>query len=359
MDLRCVIQELEAIAPPQMADADDPIGLQVGDPAAEIRRICVSVDVTPQLVAQVAGRAADLLVAHHPLIYKPLRSLAEDDPVCASVVKLVRANAALYVMHTNYDTAPGGTNDVLADLIGVRDTRPLTNRHQDRLYKICVFVPEEAVSRVRDAMAEAGAGRIGNYSHCSFRSRGTGTFVPLAGARPYLGEVGQMEEADEYRLEMLCAGSVRDQVVSALLESHPYEEVAYDIYELANQPASFGYGRVGRLDAPTRLRDFAERVRKALNVGCLKVAGDPDAQVESVALCSGGGSSLCREAVESGAQVYLTGDTKHHDLLAATAHGLAVIDAGHFETEKPGMVALAERLASSPLAAGLQVEYIE
>ena len=354
-----IIEELEDIAPPELADEGDPIGLQVGSRSKQARRVCVSVDTSASVVDAAIAAKADLLVAHHPLIYAPLTSMDESDPVAQRVAKLITAKTALYVMHTNYDTAPGGVNDVLARVLDVVDCRPLTNRRQDRFHKVCVFVPEEAVDRVMSAMADAGAGRIGQYTHCSFRTPGTGTFVPLPAAQPYVGTTGKLEEASEYRLEMLCAASWLENVTAAMIEEHPYDEVAYDIYELANEPVVYGYGRVGSLHEEATLAQLADRVKSALDLEHVKVAGDADRAVRTVALCSGGGSSLFREAAASGADVYITGDTKHHDILDANALGLAIIDAGHFETERPGMAELTERLATTFAGSGVQTEFVQ
>ena len=354
-----VIEELESIAPPELADDDDRIGLQVGSTRTRIGRICVSVDTSPPTVDVAIGKKADLLIAHHPLIHSPLESVAEGNPVADRVVKLIRANVAVYIMHTNYDTAPGGLNDVLAQLLGVSGCWPLTNRKQDKFCKISVFVPEEAVETVRNAMAEAGAGRIGQYTHCSFRTRGTGSFVPLPAAQPYTGSVGKLEEVEEYRLEMICAGSWLDPVVDAMLEKHPYDEVAYDVYELANEPVIYGYGRVGMLEKEMTLEEFGDHVKDALGLNYARIAGDPAKPIKRVALCGGGGSSLFKDAVRAGADVFVTGDTKHHDILDANALGLAMIDAGHLDTEKPGMAALAERLKKSVSDAGVEIEFIQ
>ena len=353
-----LINELETIAPPELADGGTRSGCKSAT-EGEVNRVRVSVDTSPGVVERAIQADADMLVAHHPLIYHPLQSVTEDDPTARRVASLIRSNTALYVMHTNYDTVPGGINDVLAEKLGVVDCKPLMTRHQDPFYKIAVFVPQEAVDAVRDAMAEAGAGRIGQYTHCSFRTPGTGTFVPLPAAHPYRGGVGKLEEVEEYRLEMVCVGSWLDNVIAAMLESHPYDEVAYDLYELANEPVKYGYGRVGLLRNETTLEEFGEHVRRTLVPRYLKVEGDPKQAIKTVALCGGSGSSFFKEAARAGADVYITGDTKHHDILDANALGLSIIDAGHFDTEKPGMVALADRLHKALSGRGVDVEYIE
>ncbi len=354
-----LIDELENIAPPHLADDDDRIGLQVGNPTSEVRKLCVSVDTSAPVVGTAIAQEADMLVAHHPLIYEPLRAVAAGDPVAERVMKLVRAGISTYVMHTNFDTAPGGVNDALASRLGVVDTSPLTNRKQDRFYKISVFVPVEAIDRVRNAMADAGAGRIGQYTHCSFRTLGVGSFVPMPAAQPYIGEHGRLEEVEEYRLEMICAESWLDYVIAEMLDKHPYDEVAYDLYELANEPIIYGYGRVGALDKEATLGEFAERVKATLSVRFPKVFGDPERTIRRVALLGGGGSGHYKDALAMGADVYVTGDTRHHDILEAEGAGLAVIDAGHFETEKPGMVDLSERLKRTFAGSGMEISYIE
>jgi dinuclear metal center YbgI/SA1388 family protein len=354
-----IIDELENIAPSELADDRDPVGLQVGDTSAEVRRVCVAVDASNSVVNAAVQRKADLVITHHPLIYRPLSSITVGDPVSKRVIKLVQAKISFFVMHTNFDTAPGGMNDVLAAKLGVIDTVPLTNRREDKFYKIVVFVPEEAVEQVRDAMAEAGAGRIGQYTHCSFRTLGTGSFVPLPAAQPYIGTHGELEEVEEYRLEMICAGSWLDQVIAEMLDKHPYDEVAYDVYELANEPIIYGYGRVGTLDKESSLGEFAELVIRTLDVRFPRIYGDPEKTVRRVALCSGGGASHIREAVQLEADVYVTGDLKHHQIENAMDLGIPLIDAGHFETEKPGMVSLVDRLRKAFLGSDIEIEYIE
>lgn len=354
-----IINELESIAPPELAVTDDRIGLQAGQLTSEVRKVFVTVDATDAVVETAIEQDADIIVAHHPLIFKPLTSVAETAPVQRRLARLIRANAALYVLHTNYDTVRGGINDVLADTIGVRDTEPLVTLKTDSFVKIAVFVPEANVEDVRNAMSDAGAGMIGRYTHCSFRSRGIGSFVPLCAADPYIGSIGNLEEVEEYRLEMVCAASWADLVVEAMLEAHPYDEVGYDLYELANEPIAYGYGRVGILDEEMSLSEFAKRVKDVLELEYARITGDKDKRVRRVALCGGSGSGQYKEALKAGADVYVTGDTKYHDVMDAKDLGLAIVDAGHFETERPGMVALAERLGKMFADRAIDVRYVE
>lgn len=354
-----LIRELDFIAPPDLADEGDCIGFQVGDGGAEVNKICVALDTTDAIIKRAIANKANMLVTHHPLIRPNLKTVTASDPISRRVMELVRTNTALFVMHTNFDAAPGGTNDVLAEMLEVFDGEPLIIGKQDHFYKIVVFVPIDYVDIVRDAMADAGAGRIGQYTHCSFSTPGTGSFVPLQLASPFIGTEGKLEEVEEMKLEMVCAGSWLNEALEAMVEKHPYDEVAYDIYQLANEPVTYGYGRVGVLRSPVSLKEFADRVYKAVNPKYLKVEGDINKQIQRVALCTGSGSGLWKNAARAQADVYVTGDTKYHDILDANSHGLAVIDAGHHDTEAPAMRKLAEKLNKGLAGFGVEVEYID
>lgn len=358
MKVKDIVCDLEEIAPPGLADDGDKIGLQVGDPDATVTKILVALDPAPATIEHAIDEDAELIVCHHPLIYSPLLTLASGEPTRDSIIKLITAGTALYVMHTNYDAVAGGVNDVLARRLGVNVTGILTTRRRERKFKVVVFTPEEAVSEVRDAMAEAGAGVIGNYTRCSFRAQGAGTFIPISGAQPYIGEIGRLEEATEYRLEMIVPEWRLQHVLDAMIARHPYEEVAYDIYALENEPNAYGYGRVGRLNAPMKLGEFRRFVEDSLQSHETRMTGNPDTLVEFVAVCGGGGRKLIEDAKKAGADVYVTGDVGYHDLLAADGLGIAVIDAGHYETELPGMEALADRLSRLCADKGVKVEIL-
>ncbi|MEN6519973.1 MAG: Nif3-like dinuclear metal center hexameric protein [Armatimonadota bacterium] len=359
MQLNDIIRTLEKVAPPRLADEGDKTGLQVGDASSDISKVIVAVDPTPAVIDHAVDSGSDLLISHHPLIFNPLETLAAGTSVKDSVIKLIKADIALYAMHTNYDSAPGGINDVLADRLGVRVMGLLTTRHREKKLKLAVFTPPEAIDAIRDAMAEAGAGIIGNYTHCSFRSDGMGTFVPLPGSEPYVGEIGRLQEEAEYKLEMIVPEWRLSQVLDTMIEKHPYEEVAYDIYPLENEPYSYGYGRVGRLAKPMKLSEFRQVVEESLESQQIRMIGNQDKPVEVVALCGGGGKRLIPDAFAAGADVYVTGDVGHHDFLDADALGLAVIDAGHYETERPGMELLAAKLSSEYAGESVTVEFIK
>jgi dinuclear metal center YbgI/SA1388 family protein len=359
MRLQDIIAALEEIAPPDYAMPGDPIGLHIGDPGQDVRRVIVTVDVTPTVAAESVRRSADLLIAHHPLIYLPLPSIRSDIYPQSVVYALVNAATAVYSMHTNFDAADGGINDVLADRLGVADAKVLQPTYTDKMFKLATFVPVEAVDSVRDAIAEAGGGVIGKYDHCSFQSPGAGTFKPMAGAQPYSGVVGELASEPELRLEMLVPEDRLHDAISEMLAAHPYEEVAYDVYPLWNRGREYGIGRYGRLLKPMSFDGFCEMVRDVLEVEDTRIVGDPEARVETVAVVGGAGGDLIPLAKSKGVDAIVTGDVRHREFIQAQALRINAIDATHFGTERPGMIALASKLHDLLSPQGATVEYLD
>ncbi len=352
------MRALDAIAPPHLALENDPIGLLVGDPAAPVRQIAVALDVTLPVAEAAAARGAGMIVAHHPLVYHPLKAVRADDPVGAVVLACAGARLAVAAAHTNWDVAPGGVNDVLADRLGVADTRPLRVTYQEPLVKVAAFVPPDARERVLDAMGGAGAGAIGNYDRCAFFSPGTGTFRPLPGAQPYLGTVGQPETVPEERLEMIVPAPRAEAVVAAMKAAHPYEEVAYDVYPLAAAAGTQGIGRIGMLAQSLPAPSFLDAVKAALRFPEVRMAGPESRTVRAVAVCGGAGAFLLGDALAAGADALVTADVRHHEFVEAAARGLLLLDAGHAATETPGTQELARRLADSLALRGVGVTFL-
>lgn len=353
MILADVIAAADRIAPPQLALEDDPIGLQTGDPAWEVSRACVCLDATASVLRHAERIGAQAVFSHHPLVYHPLRSLAETTPHVRLLAGFVRSKIALYSLHTNWDVAPDGLNDALGRALGLTEMAPLEITNRPKQYKLAVFVPEQSLDAVRVAMGDAGAGVIGNYSHCSFRAMGTGSFLPLAGAHPHIGAAGLPEEVDEWRLEVVVGEHVLQEALRAMLDAHPYEEVAYDVYELADPRPAFGIGRIGQLDHPTTFAELQKRISDALGNPPLRVRGEPSRTFRTLAVCGGSGGDLIEVAASRGAGAYVTGDVRHHQFLLADSLGLCLIDATHEATESLGMRHFAERLAAQ---AGPEVE---
>ncbi|MGQ9807069.1 MAG: Nif3-like dinuclear metal center hexameric protein [Armatimonadota bacterium] len=349
---------IESLAPPAMALPGDPGGLHTGDPGAPVTRIAVCLDATGRTLQEARRAGAQMMVAHHPLIYHPQASLAESDPHARLICDFVRSGIALYCAHTAWDVAPGGLNDELAQLTGIRETSPLQVTYTSNLLKLAVYVPEEALDAVRMAIGDAGAGQLGNYSHCSFRSPGTGSFRPLEGATPHIGEVGQLEDVAEWKLEAVVDESRLTAVLEAMRRAHPYEEIAYDLYQMRVPGMQAGIGRIGALEKAVPLCELEDRIAEALGEGTLRTWGEPGRMVSRVAVCGGSGGDLVRDTAAQGADLYITSEIRHHQILEARALGLALIDATHAATETPGMRRLARRLQESAGGA-LEVIFLE
>lgn len=324
-----VIQWMERFAPKYLAVPDDKIGLQLGTLRKEVRRVLIALDINEQVADEAIRLGAELIIAHHAIIYRPLAHLQTDTPAGKLYEKLIKHDIAVYIAHTNLDVAEGGVNDKMAEALGLNVTGHLEDIHTDKLKKLVVFVPKTHQQQVRDAMFGAGAGWIGNYSNCSFNIAGTGTFLPREGTNPYIGKPGTMEQASEMRIETIVPESAESKVVQAMLKAHPYEEVAYDLYPMDLKGRAFGLGRVGRLQEELALEALAERVKQAFEVPFVRLVGEPGRQVRKVAVLGGSGGRYVRHAIMAGADVLITGDIDYHTAQDALAAGLAIIDPGH------------------------------
>lgn len=342
-----IVAVLEELAPPALAEAGDRIGLQFGRPEQVVERVLVCLDVTPAVVDEAVRAGAQMLVSHHPPIWQPFTSLREDRPAQALAADLIRKGLGVYVLHTNWDKAPAGVNACLARALGLEQVESLREAEAELFYKLVTFVPEGYEDVVRDALAAAGAGVIGAYSHCSFQIPGTGTFKPLEGATPFIGTKGELERVNELRLEMILPRKNLNRVLRALRQAHPYEEIAYDVYPLANRQAGAGLGAVGNLAGAAKLADLVERVKAALGVPHVRLLGDPERPVKRVAVCGGSGGDFVALARRRQAELLVTGDVKYHQALEALALDLAVIDAGHWATERVSLPFLAEHLQNA------------
>jgi dinuclear metal center YbgI/SA1388 family protein len=360
MSVKCldIISKLEKLAPKHLAEDWDNIGLLLGNPDQNINKILVTLDVDQEAVRQAISVGANMIVAHHPIIFKGITSIRSDSPLGKMLCALIKNEVAVYAAHTNLDSAVGGVNDILAHKFGLIDTRPLATVYQEKLHKLVVFVPTSHVEEVRAAMAEAGAGHIGQYSHCSFMTEGTGTFLPLEATNPFIGKQGTLEYVKESRLETIIPASLRIPVIEAMLAAHPYEEVAYDEYLLLNQSQNFGLGRIGQLAEPVCLGDFAKQVKHLLRANSINIAGSIDKTIKKVAVCGGSGASLINNAIKAHADILVTGDVKYHEAQQAVAEGLAIIDAGHFATELPVVERISAFLTEEINKNGWQLEVV-
>ena len=342
-----VLSELERLYPAALAQDWDAVGLVCGDPSAVVHRVLLAVDPVEAVVDEVVEGGFDLLLTHHPLYLRGTTSVAATTPKGRVVHRLLGAGAALTVAHTNADAADPGVSDALAGLFDLRDLRPLDPAATEPRDKLVVFVPVHEADRLLDALSDAGAGRIGDYERCAWATTGTGTFRPLAGASPSVGEVGRVEQVEEARLEVVLPRTRRTAVLRALLATHPYEEPAYDLLELAGVPGSQGIGRIGELPAPLPLGELTERAAAVLPATAwgVRAAGDPARVVSTLAVCGGSGDSLLGAAGRA-ADAYLTADLRHHPASEAP-EGLALLDAAHWATEWPWLADAARRLSAA------------
>ncbi|MCJ1908789.1 Nif3-like dinuclear metal center hexameric protein [Planococcus ruber] len=339
-----IIEEFEKWSPKYLAMEGDPIGLHVGTLNKKIERVLVTLDVNEEVVDEAIAKSVELIIAHHPPIFRPLKNLQTDFPQGRLMEKLIKHDIAVYAAHTNLDVAEGGVNDLLADALGLSDTKILVPTYEAELVKIAVFVPESHEEQVREALGNAGAGAIGNYEHCSYTLSGTGRFRPTKDADPYIGEAGKMEMTAESKIEVVIRKNEKDRAIKAMIAAHPYEEVAYDVFTLENKELPMGLGRVGVLDTEMSLEDFAEHVKGRLDVPAVRIVGDLAKPVRKVAVLGGDGNKYIHAAKRAGADVYVTGDLYFHVAQDAEAMGLAVVDPGH-HVEKVMIKGVVNRMA--------------
>ena len=334
--LREIVDLVHGWYPPETADSWDAVGLVYGDPAATVGKVLFAVDPAPEVAEEAAGWGADLLVVHHPLFLKPVHGFAATTPKGRTMSTLAGAGCGLLTAHTNADRAVDGVSEAMGHALGLTDLAPLTGASGPAMDKLVVFVPAEKADHVRDAIAGAGAGAIGDYDHCTFSTAGEGRFRPLEGANPAIGSVGNVEVVDEVRIESVLPRSRRTAVVTAMLAAHPYEEPAYDVLELADPGvAEAGVGRIGSV-RETTLQHFAEAVAHALpeTAHGVRVAGNPDHVVRRVAVCGGAGDFLLDTVRGTDADVYVTSDLRHHPASEFREHdGPALVDVAHWAAE--------------------------
>lgn len=339
-----IAAHLEELFPLSLAAEWDNVGLLLGDAGGEVRRVMTCLTVTSESAAEAVQEGVQLIVSHHPILFRPVQRLTADTPEGRMLLGLARAGVAVYSPHTAFDNAAGGINEMLAARLGLRELAPLRPGTTAPQYKLVVFVPASDLERVADALFAAGAGNIGQYSQCSFRLEGTGTFFGSEASNPTIGQKGRREEVREWRLEVVCPRERVPAVIAALRRAHSYEEPAFDVYPLQALPGPLGEGRIGSLPQAMSLASLAEIVKKSLNASAVQMVGEAARSVERVAIVCGAGGDFVKDAVRARADVLLTGEARFHDCLAAQAANLALLLPGHHATERPGVEMLAERL---------------
>jgi dinuclear metal center YbgI/SA1388 family protein len=333
---------MEEWAPPAVAWKQDNVGLQVGDPNEDVTGVLAALEVTPEIIQEAVEKNCNLIISHHPLIFRPLLSLTPQTISGKLALTLAQNKLHLYTAHTNIDFSRGGVNFVLGQKLGL-DTIEFLHRQGGSLKKIVVFVPHAYAETVTGAMAKAGAGVIGEYESCSFQLKGSGTFRPLEGAHPFSGEIGKLQYEDEVRIEMVVPEWKTESVVSAMIDVHPYDEVAYDIYPNETADPNYGAGIIGVLPEPIPIDDFIAHVKNTVQIPFVRWTRGQGDTVSRVAVCGGSGSELLAAALRTKADAYITADIKYH--IFHEARGIIhLIDAGHYETEIFIVEAIIEKL---------------
>lgn len=344
---------LEHLAPRNLAEDWDNVGLLVGDRQSQVERLLTCLTLTPDVAEEALTLRAQLIVSHHPILFRPVQKLTSDDPQGKMLLQLITGGIAVYSPHTSYDSAAGGINQQLAELLGLTEIAPLRPEASPAEYALVCYVPENHRAVLQEALWLAGAGKIGDYSRCSFFHTGTGTFLGSESSNPTIGQAGEFEEVAEVRLEVKVGHAKLHEVLTALAATHPYEEPAYFIHPLEASPlakerTTAGTGRFGRYEltpAPT-LTDVLKIVKQKLGIKNLGYVGNLQQAITKVGIACGAGGELLRDAAKHKCDVFLTGETRFHSLLEAREQGMALIVAGHYATERPAVERLAEILAN-------------
>ena len=332
MTVKDILKCITEVAPLQWQESYDNAGLQVGDLNAEVRKALICLDITEEIVDEAIAKNCNVIVSHHPLIFKGLKHLTPQSYIERAVMRAIKHDIAMISMHTNLDNSFLGVSRILAERLGLKDLSILVPL-ENQLKKIVVYVPISAADKVRQAMFDAGAGCIGNYDSCSFNALGQGSFKAGPSAHPYVGEIGKTHFEDEVRIETVVPKHALNQVIAAMLKVHPYEEVAYDVYALENEFQQAGAGMVGVFENPLSETDFLNLVADVIDSPCLKHSALTGRTIKKVALCGGSGSPFMGDALRQKADAYLTADIKYHDFFIPEGRML-LVDGGHFETEQ-------------------------
>ncbi len=336
MKVKDITEQIEKIVPLNLAQDWDNVGLLIGDAQKNVKNILLTIDVTGDVVAEAKKLKTELIVSYHPLIWDGLKKITSEGP-SGTAYELIRSRIAVFSIHTAVDVATGGVNDGLAEIIGIENGKPIGdfvfNPANDN-YKLVVFVPVESMAEVSNAVFAAGAGAIGNYSNCGFSAEGTGTFLPLDKAKPAIGKKGKMEKVLEIRFETIVPAEKLDAVVTAMKNAHPYERPAFDIIKLYNSQNEFGLGRIGRLVQPLRIEQIIKRIKKHTGAKAIGLIGNEKRLVKTAAVCAGSCDKLINLVIAAKADLYLTGELKHHQALATQEADLTCICLSHTVSER-------------------------
>ncbi|MFA6185957.1 MAG: Nif3-like dinuclear metal center hexameric protein [Phycisphaerae bacterium] len=330
--IKDVIKHIECIAPPKLAQSWDNTGLLIGDGNSKIKKILLTIDITAEVVKEAKKFGCNFIISYHPVIWDGLKKVLAD----SVVYDIIQSGISVYSIHTALDAVKGGVNDGLAEMVGIKNPAPIGDWVEtgQKNYKLMFFVPVESLQKVADAVFKAGAGSIGNYSHCSFNTAGLGTFVPLEGSNPTIGKKGELENVHEIKFESIVPAEKVADCVKAMKAAHPYEMPAFDVVKLYDVEDKIGLGRIGKLAKPTQLNAILKKIKSATGANIAGIVGPNKRLVKKAAVCAGSCSKLIMNVIAEGCDLYLTGEIKHHQAMAAAEAGMTVICLSHTVSER-------------------------
>lgn len=340
--LKEVMAQLEGLAPSHLAEKWDNVGLMVGSRGQGIKKVLCALDLNLEVIEEAIEKGANLIVTHHPCFFEPISQIDLDTPMGQMIKKLIQHEIAVFAMHTNLDIVKGGINDYLASKLDLKEVNLLTSTSHTKLQKLVLYMPRTHYEQVRDKVIEVNTCTIGNYIGCTFGTEGKGTFIPLEGSNPYLGKADTLEVVDEVKLECMINPSELTHIINEVKKVHPYEEIAYDVFDLENVTMTEGLGRVG-LCEPISIENLVQKLKEIFGIPYVRLVGGVNKEVSRIALCSGSGASFIKQAA-SKAQVYITGDVGFHEAQDAISRGLTLIDVGHYASENIAMPLIKEYL---------------
>ncbi len=353
MKIKEIAERIDEIVPLKLAQDWDNVGLLIGDPNKNVKNILLTIDITKEVLSEAKKQKAKLIISYHPVIWDGLKKITTDGPA-GIVYDLIRSGTAVFSVHTALDVVTEGVNDGLAEIIGIRDAKPIgdyVDYPAGDNYKLVVFVPTDSLAKVSNAVFAAGAGAIGNYSNCSFGTEGTGTFLPMEGAKPTIGRKNKFEKVPEIRFETIVPAEKLDAVIETMIKAHPYEAPAFDVFKLYNSAgwpdpdqSKFGLGRIGELAQPLRIAQITDRIKETTGAKAVGLVGDEKKLVKKAAVCAGSCGKIINSVIAAKADLYLTGELKHHQALAAQEANLTCICLSHSVSERFILKKLAKQL---------------
>jgi len=352
MKVKNILNNLNTIAPFFLQEGYDNSGIQFADLEAPIKIILLCLDVTQEILDEAMKNKVNLIISHHPLLFSSLKQITKQkNPLLYQVIS---RQINLIAMHTNYDLAEGGLNDYVVNLLGIKKIAPL-QRSVEKVFKFAVYVPVKYANKVSRALFDAGAGKIGNYTETSFNIAGQGTFKPMEGTNPFIGKIGEKETVSEIKIETVIPERNLESVIQAMKNAHPYEEPAYDIYEILNKP-SYGIGLRGKIEKKLPLKEFSLWLKEKLQAKYVRLIQSNDRKIKKVALCTGAGSSFIENVSNLDIDLYITGDITHHHALRAKELKLNILEIEHFDTEKFFVEAIYDQLVKLGIPKGILIK---